>query len=122
VAKALFDYDKDTILQIETNIDDMDPKKYDGIIKKLMHSGALDVAVVPIRMKKQRQAQQLQIMCRPEDKDKLLDLVFTLTTAIGTRVYLVQREKLAREIITGAKIAYSFSKSGKRLIKNIKPE
>ena len=127
IAQAHFGYEKDAILQIESNIDDLDPKKYDGVIKRLMAAGALDAAVVPIRMKKQRDAQQLQVMCRPEDKDKILDLIYSLTTAIGTRVYLVQREKLAREIVkskTGArnKIAYTYSSSGIRLVKNVKPE
>jgi len=96
----------DAIVQIEANIDDLDPSLYDRAIAKLMKAGALDASVQPIRMKKQRDAVKLEVMCRPEDKDKVLDAVFTETTTIGTRVSLVKRQKLRRLISAGKKISY----------------
>jgi pyridinium-3,5-bisthiocarboxylic acid mononucleotide nickel chelatase len=107
----------DTILQIETNIDDMDPKLYDRAIARLMKAGALDASVQPIRMKKRRAAVKLEVLCRPADKDKLLEEIFTVTTTIGARVYLVKREKLRREVRRGNKISYLG-----RQIKRVKPE
>ncbi|MFA5876277.1 MAG: nickel pincer cofactor biosynthesis protein LarC [Candidatus Margulisiibacteriota bacterium] len=88
----------DTILQIETNIDDMDPRRYDAAIKKIMAAGALDCWITPIRMKKKRAAFALCVMARPEDKDRILDTIFTVTTSIGCRVYAVTREILSRKI------------------------
>jgi pyridinium-3,5-bisthiocarboxylic acid mononucleotide nickel chelatase len=117
IGEAQLPTERDAILQIETNIDDMDPRDYDRAIARLMKAGALDASVQPIRMKKQRAAVKLEVLCRPEDKDKLLAAVFTATTTIGTRVFLVKREKLRREVRRGSKISYLGQQ-----IKRIKPE
>jgi len=106
IGEAQIPAERDAVLQIETNIDDMDPKLYDRAIAGIMKAGALDASVQPIRMKKFREAVKLVVLCRPEDKDKILDAVFTETTTIGVRIYLVQREKLRREIRAGKKISY----------------
>jgi hypothetical protein len=106
IGEAQIPAERDAVLQIETNIDDMDPKLYDRAIAGIMKAGALDASVQPIRMKKFRDAVKLVVLCRPEDKDKILDAVFTETTTIGVRIYLVQREKLRREIRAGKKISY----------------
>jgi pyridinium-3,5-bisthiocarboxylic acid mononucleotide nickel chelatase len=117
IGEAQLPAEHDAILEIETNIDDMDPKLYDRAIAKLMKAGALDASVQPIRMKKQREAAKLQILGKPEDKDKLLETLFSETTTIGARVYLVRREKLKRVIRAGHKISYLGSQ-----VKTIKPE
>jgi uncharacterized protein (TIGR00299 family) protein len=118
-------YEEDAILQIETNIDDMDPEKYHQIIKKLMRAGALDVSVIPILMKKRREAQNLIILCKTEDKEKILDTLFTLTSSIGVRIYLVKREKLSRRIVR-VKTKYGIVRvkvsSAGKTVKNVMPE
>lgn len=106
IGEAQIPAERDAVLQIETNIDDMNPKLYDRAIRNLMKAGALDASVQPIRMKKFREAVKLVVLCRPEDRGKILDAVFTETTTIGVRIYLVQREKLRREIRAGKKISY----------------
>lgn len=117
VGEEEFPTEKDTIVQIEANIDDMDPKLYDQAIAKMMKAGALDASVHPIRMKKLRDAVKLEVLCRPEDKEKLLEVIFTETTTIGVRTFLVERDKLFRTIINGQKV----STLGK-VIKRIKEE
>jgi uncharacterized protein (TIGR00299 family) protein len=117
IGEAELPAEHDAILQIETNIDDMDPKHYDRAIASLMKAGALDASVQPIRMKKQRAAVKLEVLCKPEDKDKILDTIFTETTTIGTRICLVKREKLRRIIRAGQKISYLGSQ-----VKRAKPE
>jgi len=89
--------EKDIVLQIETNIDDMDPKLYPKVIAKLMKAGALDAYVIPILMKKNRQGFHLVVLCHPEMREKILDVVFTQTTTFGVRTHLVPREKLKRK-------------------------
>jgi hypothetical protein len=91
--------EKDTVLQIETNIDDLDPRLYDKAIAALMKAGALDAFIGPIRMKKQRNAVQLVALCRPENKDRMLEALFDQTTTLGARVFVVQREKLKRKFV-----------------------
>ena len=90
---------RDAVLQIETNIDDMDPAAYPKIIKRLMKAGALDAYVTPILMKKERKAINLIVLANPKDRDKILDEIFSRTTSLGVRIYLVAREKLDRKII-----------------------
>jgi uncharacterized protein (TIGR00299 family) protein len=117
IGEALLPTEQDAILQIEANIDDMDPKAYDRAIAALMKAGALDASVQPIRMKKQRAAVKLEVLCKPENKERVLDAVFTETTTIGARTQLVKRAKLRRVIRAGKKISYLGSQ-----IKRIKPE
>ncbi len=104
IGQASIQTEKDTILQIEANIDDMKPKLYDSCIKKLMRAGALDVYIEPIRMKKQRNAIKLTVLCDPEIKDQILDKIFNLTTTFGVRIYAVAREKLSRKHVKVGKV------------------
>jgi uncharacterized protein (DUF111 family) len=121
IGEAVLPTEEDSILQIETNIDDMGPKLYDKAIRRIMQAGALDVYVTPIRMKKERVAVNLIILCNPQDKNVILDTLFTVTTTLGVRIYLVKREKLSREFkkIKGLKTKLSYL--GKEL-KNVTPE
>lgn len=99
IGEAQISTEKDAILQIETNIDDMAPKAFPKIIAKIIKAGALDAYVAPILMKKERQGTSLIVLCEPTLKDKILELIFNLTTTFGVRVYLVNREKLQRNFI-----------------------
>jgi len=94
---TISEYEKDTILQIETNIDDLNPKLWDKTIAKLMKARALDAYITPIRMKKQRQGYNLVVLCQPEDKQNILDTIFEQTTTFGVRIQEIKREKLSRK-------------------------
>jgi uncharacterized protein (TIGR00299 family) protein len=43
-----------TIVQMETNIDDMNPQLYSPLMEKLLSAGAMDVWLTPVHMKKGR--------------------------------------------------------------------
>lgn len=117
--------EKDAVLQIETNIDDMDPRLFDKAIAALMKVGALDAYIEPLRMKKQRNAVKLSVLCRPENKDRVLEVLFDQTTTLGARVFMVRREKLGRKIRrvkTGyGKVKVKLGSLGKKL-KTYAPE
>ena len=91
--------ERDAVLQLEANIDDMEPKFYDKAINAIMKAGALDAYLEPIRMKKQRNAVKLTVLCDLNDKDKLIDAVFSETTTFGIRIFMVEREKLKKSIV-----------------------
>ncbi|MFA4967879.1 MAG: nickel pincer cofactor biosynthesis protein LarC, partial [Candidatus Margulisiibacteriota bacterium] len=91
--------ERDTILQMEANIDDMNPKFYDKAIAAIMKAGALDAYLAPIRMKKQRNAVQLIVLSDLKDKDRLIDAIFSETTTFGIRIFMVEREKLKKGIV-----------------------
>ncbi len=90
----------DTVLQIETNIDDMNPKHYNKAIKAIMKAGALDAWIEPILMKKKRKATKLTALCEIFHKQAVLGALFKETTSLGVRTFLVKREKLKRKFIT----------------------
>jgi uncharacterized protein (TIGR00299 family) protein len=89
----------ETLVVLETNIDDMNPQAYEFVFGKLFAAGALDVWLTPIQMKKNRAATQLSALCRPHDADALNEIIFTQTTTLGVRRREVQRFALAREIV-----------------------
>ena len=42
------------MVQIETNLDDLSPQAYEYIMEQLFQVGAVDVALIPVVMKKSR--------------------------------------------------------------------
>ncbi len=87
---------RDTVVQIETNLDDVNPQTYEHIMDRLFHSGALDVTLTPVIMKRGRPAIVLSCLVPPRGVDPALDVLFEETTALGVRVQEVSRHILAR--------------------------
>jgi uncharacterized protein (DUF111 family) len=69
---------------------------------KLYVAGALEVYYQPVQMKKNRPGTLMTVVCRPQDRRPLTDLVFTESTTIGVRHQTMQRECLDRELVTVA--------------------
>ncbi|MBI3649544.1 MAG: nickel pincer cofactor biosynthesis protein LarC [Acidobacteria bacterium] len=85
-----------TILVIETNLDDMNPQAYGYVMDKALALGALDVFLTPIQMKKDRPAVKLTVLCASEDFEALADLLLRETTTLGLRYYEARRRTLER--------------------------
>lgn len=86
------------LIAIEANIDDANPQMYDFLIEKLMASGAIDVVVRPVYMKKRRPSAQVQVLCDGAIKKRLIDTILRETPTFGVRYYTVDRAILDREI------------------------
>ena len=86
----------DRIAELRCNLDDMTPEAVGFAMERLFEGGALDVFTVPIGMKKCRPGTLLTCMCREEDKDKIIRLIFRHTSTIGIREYLCSRYTLRR--------------------------
>src|SRR6266436_6643951 len=89
----------ETLLMIETNIDDMSPQLFGYVVDRALEMGALDCYLTPTQMKKNRPGVQLSILCRPDGREKFLQLLFAETTTIGARSYEVRRRALPRETV-----------------------
>jgi pyridinium-3,5-bisthiocarboxylic acid mononucleotide nickel chelatase len=87
------------LLMIETNIDDMSPQIFGHLMERALAMGALDCYFTPVQMKKNRPGVLVQILCRPEDRDAVCELLFTETTTLGVRSYEVLRRSLERETV-----------------------
>lgn len=118
-------YEKDEVMLVETNIDDMNPEFFDYVSEKLLTEGALDVYKTPIFMKKNRPAILLSVIISEEKLNRILSIIFSETTTLGVRIQRINRQKLTREIITlntrYGKVDIKVSKHGNE-IKNLSPE
>ena len=81
---------------IETHIDDWSPEGYPYLNEQLFSAGALDVAIIPIQMKKGRPGFILRVIAAPSSSWKIKNLILSETTAIGLRYHLEQRMTLPR--------------------------
>jgi len=125
IGESALTYSEDLVAAIEANIDNMNPELYDHVISSLMKAGALDATVTFAKMKKGRPGVLLTVLTKLKDKNKALDKVFSETTTLGIRTYLVKREKLERtfkQVKTRyGNVSVKIGKAGKTL-KNISPE
>jgi len=90
--------DLNCVTVIETNIDDMNPQVYEYVLERLFDSGALDVTLTQVIMKKGRPGIVLTVLCYEERRMDIIDILFRETTTIGVRSYEAQRTTLKREI------------------------
>ena len=84
------------IAQLACNLDDMTPEALGFAQERLWEAGALDVTTAPVGMKKNRPGVQLTCLCRLEDREKLVSVLFAHTTTLGVRESLCTRYTLAR--------------------------
>jgi len=88
---------KDTIYIVEANIDDMNPMIYETVFEKLYGSGALEVFLTPVQMKKIRPGILLTVLTPKNKLAKIAEVIFRETTSFGIRYHEAKRLKLIRE-------------------------
>jgi len=94
------DVDKErseTVVVLESNLDDMSPELLGYLMDSLFAAGAKDVSFSPIQMKKNRPGTQLQVIGLPEDRERLTAIIFRESTTLGIRHSFSQRAALKRE-------------------------
>ena len=92
--------EKDTIWKLECNIDDCTGETLGYCMGKLLQAGARDVHYIPVYMKKNRPAYQLDVICEEEKRETLENIIFTETTTIGIRRCQMERTVMKREFAT----------------------
>ncbi|HYN75209.1 MAG TPA: nickel pincer cofactor biosynthesis protein LarC [Candidatus Limnocylindria bacterium] len=83
-------------LVLTTNVDDLDPRLWPGVLEQLLEAGAQDAWLTPILMKKGRPAHTLSVLCGIDQAAALRTVVFRETSAIGLREQTVDKHALAR--------------------------
>jgi uncharacterized protein (TIGR00299 family) protein len=86
------------VLEASCNVDDVTPEVMGYIQELLLESGALDVWLVPVQMKKGRPGMILSFLCLPCDLDRLAALVMAESGTLGVRYHLRQRIVQPRRI------------------------
>jgi hypothetical protein len=86
----------ESVVKIECEIDDMSPQLFGPVSDRVMSSGALDVFLTPVQMKKGRPGTLVTVIAPPSARESLCDLLFRETTTIGVRFEEMRRETLER--------------------------
>jgi pyridinium-3,5-bisthiocarboxylic acid mononucleotide nickel chelatase len=89
----------ETIVQVETTVDDMSPQLYEPLLERLLESGALDAWLTPVIMKRSRPGVVLTALCEPGRVADLSRLLFEESSTIGVRWTAYQRARLDREMV-----------------------
>ena len=84
------------VAELSCNLDDMTPEALGFVQENLFAAGALEVYTIPIGMKKSRPGILLTCMCRCNDKEKMVSLIFKHTTTLGIRESISRRYTLTR--------------------------
>ena len=85
------------ILELSCNLDDCTGETIGFAMERLLDAGALDVYWTSVGMKKNRPGILLTCMCRPLDREKMVELLFKHTTTLGVRESVFRRYTLSRE-------------------------
>lgn len=116
--------DTQKVCVIETNIDDMNPEVYGYVMERLFDEGALDVYLTHILMKKGRPGIKVSVICDPDKKDNLINILLHETTTLGVRYVQMERKILKRDTryidLNGDRVRVKISRDGSRI--RIAPE
>jgi pyridinium-3,5-bisthiocarboxylic acid mononucleotide nickel chelatase len=80
------------------NLDDLTPEIIGYVQELLLESGALDVWLAPVQMKKGRPGVILSFLCAPPDLERLAALVMAETGTLGVRYASLRRIVQSRRI------------------------
>ncbi|MBP5163014.1 MAG: LarC family nickel insertion protein, partial [Spirochaetales bacterium] len=86
----------ETITELYCNLDDMTAEKISFAMQTLLDAGAMDVYSVSAGMKNCRPGVVLCVMCRMQQKDEMVRLIFKHTSTIGIRENTMRRYTLSR--------------------------
>ena len=87
----------EAVCKLETNLDDITGETLGYVMEELLKNGALDVCYLPIFMKKNRPAYQLQVLCKPEKVAAMENIIYAETTTLGIRHEMMERSYLERD-------------------------
>ena len=88
----------DAVLELSCNVDDMTAEQIGFAMERLLEGGVLDVYTIPIGMKKSRPGTLIRVMCREQDREKTVSMLFQHTTTLGVRESSLRRYVLDRSV------------------------
>jgi uncharacterized protein (TIGR00299 family) protein len=88
----------DRVVVLEAHLDDLNPEYFDHLMERLFETGALDVSIYHLQMKKNRPGFALRVVARPSERLPLANLLFAESTTLGVRVAESDRLVLPRAL------------------------
>ena len=89
-------FERDEIVVIETNVDNMTGEALGWLMERLLDAGALDVTYAPLHMKKNRPGTLLSVLVAPEDATRIAGLLLRESGTLGVRMRREERMKAGR--------------------------
>ncbi|MGC1363141.1 MAG: nickel insertion protein, partial [Silvibacterium sp.] len=93
---------EEPITVLETAVDDLTPQVLAHVAERALASGALDVMLAPVIMKKGRPGTLVTVLCNESEVSILLDLLLRETSTLGVRIRREERMCLERSHTTVA--------------------
>ncbi len=110
---------------LETNVDDLDPHIWPGVIAALMDEGASDAWLTPIPVTQGRQAHLLSVLVAGDRAAAVRRAIDRQTSTVGMRVQSVEEHELDRESTTvevgGHTVSVKVARLGGEVF-NVEPE
>ena len=91
-------FDSDSVIILETNVDDVSGEILGNLIEKIMQDGAKDASIYHGITKKGRPTNLVSIICDNNTYDKIADTLITETGTLGIRVTTSNRLIVPRTI------------------------
>jgi uncharacterized protein (TIGR00299 family) protein len=114
-----------TAVLLESNVDDLDPRLWPGVLTALLAAGASDAWLTPILMKKGRPAHTLSVLAATDRADAVRREVYRQTSTIGMREQQVGKHELDRSMATveldGHTVAVKVARLDGEVV-NVQPE
>ena len=88
--------DRDQVVELACNVDDMLPEDLPLVYERLFEQGALDVSAAHLLMKKGRPGLELKVMVQSADAERLAEVVLHETSSLGVRIKPAGRMILPR--------------------------
>jgi uncharacterized protein (TIGR00299 family) protein len=95
--------ERDSVIELQTNLDDVSPEVVGHAAGALLAAGALDVWTVPVQMKKGRPGVVLHALVSEAAEDAAVRLIFEETGTLGIRRAAVSRH-IAERGVVGVKV------------------
>ncbi|HXE07211.1 MAG TPA: nickel pincer cofactor biosynthesis protein LarC [Acidobacteriaceae bacterium] len=86
----------ESVIVLETALDDLSPQLVAHAAEAALASGALDVMLTPVTMKKGRPGTLFTVLCNPADSPRLQQLLLRETSTLGIRIRHDRRICLSR--------------------------
>ena len=90
----------DSMIELNCNVDDMTAEQIGYALECFFKEGAVEAFTIPVNMKKSRPGTLIRVLCREDQKEKLIRCIFKHTSTAGIRETTVKRSVLDRQTVT----------------------
>src|SRR5699024_3643287 len=113
-------------LQLEANVDDLDPRLWPRVVEELLEAGELDAWLVPISMKHGRPAVTVHALVREGSEEATAALLMDRTATLGVSRHRVERVSRTREFneveVRGHRVAVKIARDADGAVVRREPE